>query len=536
MSYTLTASNCRSAQPGHENFWAGPQTNRNTLVLWGGLALLAAVWALGGEAAASDPVGKARLTTTPVKLRLRPSTSSILKVSHEESPVSKLDVPPAPETERTSVPQPAAERSWTLEALEALALQNNPTLVQAAAAVAADQGLYDQVGRYPNPQIGYLRSDSSGGGAQSQGIFLSQEFVTAGKLQKNRSVEAWDIQRLSWDAEAQRLRVLNDLSIRYFELLGAQRAVALTRDLDQLASQGYELTDRLHRARQASRADLLQTKVQMNTVRLNLREAEHRLDSAWNQLTVLIGVPDLERVPVEGALDAAIPELAWDACWTRLQNESPQLQAALTRVEFARSELARERVEPIPNVSVQVVAERDRATNSNTVSTLLSVPVPLFNRNQGNISRAAAEIRQAQAEVERVRLVLRDLLAEAFRRYHTARDQVARLGEEILPDAKEIVELTTEGYKQGEFGILEVLSVRQTYFQSSVAHVEAWTELQKVAIEINGLQLTGGLNPAEIGTAIQGAGGGGSRQRAALNTLQESTSKRLLPAAVQTGR
>jgi len=159
-----------------------------------------------------------------------------------------------------------------------------------------------------------------------------------------------------------------------------------------------------------------------------------------------------------------------------------------------------------------------------------------FDRNQGNIYRAQAEIRQACAEVERVRLVLQDLLTEAFRRYRTARDQVSSLRDNILPDAKETLQLTTEGYKQGEFGIWEILSARQTYFESSLAYVEALTELQKVSTEINGLQLTGGLNPAEIGTAIQGAGGGVSRQRAVLNKVQENSSKRLLPAALQTGR
>lgn len=274
----------------------------------------------------------------------------------------------------------------------------------------------------------------------------------------------------------------------------------------------------------------------MNTVRLNLREAEHRYDSAWGALAILIGVPDLDRAPVAGELETATDGLTWEECWAQLEKNSPQMQAALTRVQFARSELTRESVEAIPNVSVQVVAERDRATNSSTVSTLLSVPVPVFNRNQGNIYRAQAEIRQANSEVERVRLVLQDLLTEAFRRYKTARDQVSSLRDDILPDAKETLQLTTQGYKQGEFGILEVLSVRQTYFESSLAYVEALTELQKVSTEINGLQLTGGLNPAEIGTAIQGAGGGVSRQRAALNNLQESTSRRLLPAAVQTGR
>jgi outer membrane protein, heavy metal efflux system len=359
--------------------------------------------------------------------------------------------------------------------------------------------------------------------------------VTAGKLKKNRAIEAWDMQRLSWDAEAQRMRVLNDLKIRYYELLGAQQAVALSQDLVRIATEGYETTDRLSRAQQASRKDLLQAKVQMNTVRLNLREAEHRYDSAWSALAVLVGVPDLERAPVVGILAEETPDLDWDECWTQLEAQSPQLQAALARVQFAWSELARESVEAIPNLNVQVVAERDRATNSSTVSTLLSVPVPVFNRNQGNIHRANAEIRQANAEFERVRLVLEDLLNDAFRRYKIARDQVASLRGEIVPDAQETLQLTTQGYKQGEFGILEVLAARQTYFESSLAYVEALTELQKVTTEIQGLQLTGGLNPAEVGTALQGAGGV-SRQRAALNKLQESTSKRLLPAAVQTGR
>jgi len=539
MNLSITTSAAASCREPSQDFDKRTLRSRATRIAWGqsaAIALAAAVLASGSNAVGGDPVGKARLNTPTVKLRLRDSVPVIRQVSNEEPQVSDSSRPSPLDNERSSEPSAADERVWTLEALESLALQHNPTLPQAAAAVDADRGLYDQVGRYPNPQIGYLRSDSSGSGSQSQGVFVSQEFVTAGKLKKNRDIEAWDMQRLSWDAEAQRIRVLNDVKIRYYELLGAQQAVALAHDLDRIASDGYELTERLSLAKQASRKDVLQAKVQMNTVRLNLREAEHRYDSSWGALALVIGVPELERAPVAGELEASFSELAWDECWAQLEKNSPQMQGALTRVQFARSELARESVEAIPNVNVQIVAERDSATNSNTLSTFLSVPVPVFNRNQGNIYRAHAEIRQANAEVERVRLVLQDLLTEAFRRYKTARDQVSSLRDDILPDAKETLQLTTQGYKQGEFGILEVLTVRQTYFESSLAYVEALTELQKVSTEINGLQLTGGLNPAEIGTAIQGAGGGVSRQRAALNNLQESTSRRLLPAAVQTGR
>jgi len=485
-------------------------------------------------AKAGEPVGKSRLAPQAAPLRLKTPADNVQRVSADVTEKPSFEPLPTPTSLPNSRISPGEPR-WTLDALESLALKNNPTLLQAASAVDADRGIYDQVGRYPNPQIGYLRTDSSGAGDQSQGVFVSQEFVMAGKLRKNRAIEAWDIERLSWDAEAQKMRVLNDLKIRYFELLGAQKAVMLTQDLVRIATDGYETTERLSQAKQASRKDLLQAKVQMNTVRLNLREAEHRYDSAWSAIAVLIGVPDMKRAAVAGELTEAPAELDWNECLRELEARSPQMHAALARVQFARSELTRESVEAIPNLSVQVLAERDSTINSNKVSTLLSIPFPIFNRNKGNIHRAHAEIRQASAEVERVRLVLEDLLNESFRRYKTARDQVAGFREEIVPDAHETLQLTTEGYKQGEYGILEVLAARQTYFESSLAYIEALTELQKVTTEIQGLQLTGGLNPPEVGTALQGAGGV-SRQRAVLNKQQENASKRLLPAAVQAGQ
>src|SRR6185369_10576236 len=131
-------------------------------------------------------------------------------------------------------------------------------------------------------------------------------------------------------------------------------------------------------------------------------------------------------------------------------------------------------------------------------------------------------------------LALRDQLAETFRRYQTARQQVEHLRDEILPDAEESAKLTMDGYKAGEVNFLQVLSARQTYGETSLAHVEALTELRKVIVELDGLLLTGGLNPAELGAALQAQPGGG-RQRGLLNQLRESSSKQVLIPALQSG-
>jgi cobalt-zinc-cadmium efflux system outer membrane protein len=436
--------------------------------------------------------------------------------------------------ERAPTPSAAAEQPVTIEFLEALALENNPTLAQAAAAINMALGQMQQVGLYPNPQAGYLRTDSSPSGRfRSDGIFVGQEIVTAGKLWKSRAVEEQEVERLRWEQESQKQRVLNDVRIRFIEVLGAQRAAEISRRLLRLAEEGEKTTQQLFDAKQSSKADLLQARIQFKTLRISLKEAEARQRGAWKQLANVVGCPDLAVAAVAGRLDGDVPQLDWEENWQRLLSSSPQIQAAQVRIQHARNEYQREKAQPYPNVTVQVVADRDQIQQATQVSTLLSIPVPFFNRNQGNIAHAVADIHEALAEVRRTELALRDILADAFRRYETAKAQVEELRDEILPDAEENVQLTTTGYKAGEIAFLQVLSARQTYFQSNLAYAEALTELRKVVVEVDGLMLTGGLNPAAIGAALQAQPGMGNRQQRLLNQVQEGASKQILPPALQ---
>ena len=101
-----------------------------------------------------------------------------------------------------------------------------------------------------------------------------------------------------------------------------------------------------------------------------------------------------------------------------------------------------------------------------------------------------------------------------------------------MPDSKENLDLAVEAYKASEVGFLSVLTAQRTYVESSIANLDAWVELRKVTTEIDGLLLTGALNPAEVGTALQNTGG--SQSRGILNQIQESQRGSNLPAAIQT--
>lgn len=457
----------------------------------------------------------------------------------------KSVVPPAPPAAvndkgvayETDLPVPKASdriaTSMTLAELEQLALSNNPTLEQAAAGVEVERGSFQQAGLYPNPQIGFVNGSSDRSSVkQSNGAFYSQEFVTAGKLKKAQNWEANEVNKVAWDLEAQRQRVMTDVKIRYYDVLGAQHAVLTLKKLEGIADRGLETVRKLFDARNASRADVLQAKIQLETVRASLDEATERHSAAWQQMANIVGLPDLEVTLLDGKLDGDMPTLDARASWEELLARSPQLRSAEAERDHAHSELTLAEAQAIPNVTLQAVAEYDRATQSSNVSTLVALPLPVFNRNQGNIYRAASDIRVACSEIERTKLVLRDLLADSFRRYQTNLKQAKRFQDNILPDAQENLELTEQGYKAGESSFLQVLTARQTYMESQLAYVEALTELRKVTAEIEGLQLTGGLNPASIGAAIQASGGGSTgRQRQLLNQVQQNSSRQLLNAA-----
>jgi cobalt-zinc-cadmium efflux system outer membrane protein len=434
---------------------------------------------------------------------------------------------------------PTAPAPLTLADLEQLALAHNPTIAQARAGVAEQRGLYRQAGLYPNPTVGYVRTDADQTGqSQTQGAFLGQEFVTGGKLRLAQAAGRKDVELGRWQLEAQRGRVVNDLRVRFYEALGAQEAVRAALDLKRLAEEGVRATSQLVQAKQAARPDLLQAELQLSAVRTSLSDARFRLQAARRQLATIVGA-DLPPAPLAGGLEDGLPRLDWQASLQQLLAASPLLLAQQAEVEAARYEVRLAQAQAIPNVTAQVVIERDHVMKYTQASTLVALPLPIFNRNQGNVLAAKARLQQQLREYERIRLALTDQLAQSFRQYQTLAAQADRLRGEILPKAQENLSLTTTGYKAGQFDILRVLGARQSYFQARMAYLDAQTELHKVTTEISGLLLTGGLNPTAAGTALQGMPGatGTGTRSVLLQQLQEqkSATGRLLPGAVQAG-
>jgi cobalt-zinc-cadmium efflux system outer membrane protein len=382
----------------------------------------------------------------------------------------------------------------SLADLESLALANNPTLARSQARVNAAQGNYLQSGLYANPEIGYVADEMGNpGGTGQQGAYIGQKIITAKKLQLNRSAAAWEIEQAELGWQAQERRVLNDVRVAYYELLVARRSVELQEELLKIGQQGIKVAEALQVAKEVGRADLLQAQIEVESANIELANAKNRYRAACRRLAAVVGLPNLDSAQLVGNLEAELPQFSWEQSLQRLLAESPELAQVQAGVERARWVLQRECAGRVPDIDTLVNVKYDNNTNRTITGVLVGVPLPVFNRNQGNIVRAQADVAAAESEVQRLELALRDRLAIAFQRYESARQQADRYSTKLLPAAKESLDLVTSGYRQGQFPYLTLLTAQRTYFRVSLTYLECLRTLRASTVAIEGLLLSGGL-------------------------------------------
>jgi cobalt-zinc-cadmium efflux system outer membrane protein len=384
--------------------------------------------------------------------------------------------------------------------LEAMALRNNPTLVQAQAQVDASMSKSFQAGLLPNPIAGYVSEQigaGTGSWGETQGWFAEQEIPRGGKLRLSRAKYRQEAVQARIQVDAQRLRVLNDVRARHYEVLAARRLLAVERHLLTNFEEMLRTTRELVNLGQANRPDLLQAQVAVQRQRVTVRSAENRLRKSQVDLATVVGVPELPLEALVDDLERDGPPLDWDSALRQILACSPELQVA--RAEVLRDEITvrRERVQPVPNLFTRV--ENGYNFESNLVTTGVQVgwSLPLLNRNQGTIREAMAEVTRARAEVARLELVLRHRLAEAFTHYRTALATVQTYRAETLPQAQEAYDLTLAGYRQRRTPWAQVVLAQRTLSDLNEDYIEALLELRKSEVAILGMLLTDGLSQPE---------------------------------------
>ena len=391
-------------------------------------------------------------------------------------------------------PEVRSAESLSLLELEAIAFQHNPTLATAAARTAVARGRQVQAGLYPNPVVGYHATEVGNlGSAGQQGAFISQRFITAGKLRLDQAIAGKKVDEATFQLGAQEKRVLSDLKIRFYDARIAQRRVDLTKELARIGAELVKATEKLMEARHGTENDLLQAEIRADESNILLDNAHNQSHEAWRRLVAVVGIPSMRPVPLVGEPDSDVPSFDWDGCYSMVIGGNPELNAARARVDQVCIALRRAQREPIPNVDVSVSVRHHDITDSDVANIQLGIPLPVFDKNQGNIRSSKAELVAARHEVKRIELRLLDQLAVIYRRYANARQQAERYKERMIPKADRSLRLVTQGYEQGQAEYLTLLTAQQTYIQVSLSYLESLRELRTASSIIEGQLLTDSL-------------------------------------------
>jgi cobalt-zinc-cadmium efflux system outer membrane protein len=376
----------------------------------------------------------------------------------------------------------------SLAEAEALATSFHPALREAAGRLRAAQGNWVQVGLRANPEIGYSGEEMGDDGtAGKQGGFVRQEFITAGKRRLSRSVAGREVAAAEQRMELARLQVLTTVRIDYFEVLAAERTVALANQLSDIADQSVRVSELRLKALDIPRISLLQSQIERESTALVEEQATQRLEAAWRRLGAAIGTNDMQARPLDDAFALPLPELNWEASRERVLTASPEMTELRFAVERARWAVERSVAGRVPNVAVQAGVQHDNVTDDTLANVEVSVPLPVFNRNQGAIAEAAGQLAAAQAALDRKEFELEQRLAAALRDYATARERTARYAEKVLPVARETLDITRAGYQEGELDYFQVLAVQQTYAEKNLLYLQDLETAWKKWAEIDGL-------------------------------------------------
>jgi cobalt-zinc-cadmium efflux system outer membrane protein len=430
--------------------------------------------------------------------------------------------------------QPAAQ-PLTLQDLERTALERNPTIGQAKAGVDFAAGRAKQAGLYPNPVLSAVGEEISAGPIIRGGEFgggIQQRIVTAGKLGLSRKVAQQDQAVAEEASKAQRQRVLNAVRALYYQALADQYRIQVRTNLGKLASEAVRISRELVNVGQADQPDQLSADVEAERIQLELGDAMDRQERTWRQLAAVVNDTSLKPVPLTGELEN-VPHLELEQALATIYADSPEVRAANIGVTQSDLALRRAKVEKIPDVIVSGgVRDNRELLEQGTAGILrpvgregffdISVEIPIFNRNQGNVAAARAEVERAKLEVDRTKLALRSRLAEVYREYRTALKRVDQYKQEVLPKAQRAYELYLNSFRQMAAAYPQALIAQRNLFQLQDDYVNSLMTVWQRSVEIQGLLLTGGVEVSGVGLTTEnplpgsmmrsGAAGGASGQ------------------------
>ncbi len=358
---------------------------------------------------------------------------------------------------------------------------NNPEVRAAWNEVGAAAGRAWQAELYPNPSLELEAEDIPAGdlglGRSENKIAVVQPLVLGAR--RSAAISAATAERDARDLLVQhKLReVQSDVRRLYAELIYLKQAIALHAELRDTAQQTLQIATIRVNAQAAPESEMIKSQIDVHELELGRRRLERLLASSSERLGSLLGGV---RVPVEsigGQLPIGLPELETDRLQIAVRKGHPAVLAARKDIEAADRRIDQAKAERVPDIDFRLAYGRNAATDEDLVEVGVSIPLPVFNRNQGRILESRHLAAKARREAESLTNALLSELATSHASYMTARDEVKTFQSQIVPGAEKASSQAKEGYRAGRTGLLDLLDAQRTLTRARLSLLESSKDL-----------------------------------------------------------
>lgn len=385
------------------------------------------------------------------------------------------------------------EGELTLRQAVALTLLQSPELAAFGWEVRAREARILQAGVLPNPSVSALvenlgtKREEITGGIQTT-LQLGQLIELGGKRSARVRVASLERDVAGWDYELKRIDILSRVSLRFIDVLSAQQRLVLLEETVRLADQSREAVAERVRAGKASPVEETKAGVALSIARIPLERAKRELEALRKALSATWGNNSPRFKSASGDLETLPPIPTFERL-ASLLIKNPELALWAAEVAMRRAAVELAETKAVPDLTVGA-GYRRYSVRGDDVDALLvgvSIPLPVFDRNQGGIREARTHVARSEEERRVAELRLGIALAESYRAMASAHSELTALRETVLPGARSAFETTTEGYRLGKFGILDVLDSQRTLSEARAQSLRAATEFHKAVVDVERL-------------------------------------------------
>ncbi|MCI0534189.1 MAG: TolC family protein [Verrucomicrobiales bacterium] len=380
----------------------------------------------------------------------------------------------------------------TLEQAWDVAERLQPELAEAKALIDAAEARAKQAGLFPNPAaIARMESARFDGRTTGQAEYLagiSQPIPLGNRLSKARQAELLERARRSKELEVHRRNLRRRVHSAFATALYQEQAFEKQNEIAASVEKVAATTKARVDAGDAAREDLARAEMELVRAKVELRRSEAMREHAMVELKAAMGDPHLSIRTLAGKLEATFEIPALETLAAELSTH-PEVALAATEVRARQARVDLAKAERIPDVRAELLYRRLEASKESSFDVGVSIPLPLFDRNQGRLRKARAEVAAAEARSRSMQNSLRVRLHEAHARLTGALANSRDLKNEVLPRAETVLKAVEARYSAGDISLNEAMPVRRDWAAMQLSYLEALRDVMQAWVEVRALAL-----------------------------------------------